>query len=403
MPSPDYDYIITGAGAAGLSLLAHWMSYSGIPGKYRILLVDRAPKTQNDRTWCFWEKGEGVFESIVYRQWDRLWFHGEGYSDLKDILPYRYKMIRGIDFYKYCFDLIRLQRNIDLLYGQVEQLHSGEADGGESFVVVGGKKITAGYIFNSILHPGATKYPSHTGVSPRRGYWRLLQHFKGWVIRTPKPLFHPEEATLMDFRVSQEQGAAFVYVMPFSTTEALIEYTLFSEKALEQGQYEAGLRNYIHQVLHVERYTILEEEYGIIPMTNEPFPSRENNILHIGTAGGQTKPSTGYTFPFIQRQSRAIVQSLKETGHPFGAGTGLSSACSASPGRFRYYDGVLLNVLANGRPDGKKIFTELFSRNKTVDIFRFLDNESRWPQEMRIIGSLPFGPFLRAGWQQFFR
>jgi lycopene beta-cyclase len=57
-----YDYLITGAGAAGLSLAYH-LNQSGLSDK-RILLIDRAPKTSNDRTWCFWEVQPGSFEAV---------------------------------------------------------------------------------------------------------------------------------------------------------------------------------------------------------------------------------------------------------------------------------------------------------------------------------------------------
>ncbi len=84
----DYDYIIVGAGAAGLSLAYHLVQV-GLRDK-QILLLERAPKTTNDRTWSFWEVGEGPFEPVVFRRWDRVWFHGEGLSERLEIVPYAY-------------------------------------------------------------------------------------------------------------------------------------------------------------------------------------------------------------------------------------------------------------------------------------------------------------------------
>ena len=45
-----------------------------------LLLIDKAPKRANDRTWCFWEAGEGVYEPIVHRQWSQVAFHGHRFS-----------------------------------------------------------------------------------------------------------------------------------------------------------------------------------------------------------------------------------------------------------------------------------------------------------------------------------
>ena len=375
----QYDYIITGAGCAGLSLLVRMIRSGGFSGK-KILLIDKAEKIKNDRTWCFWEEGEGFFEPIVHKQWDKVWFHGTGYSALKDMHPYRYKMIRGIDFYNYCFDIIKQQQNITVQYGDIEKIHS---DTRETFVIVHKEKITASYIFNSILFESPAL---------KKNQFNLMQHFKGWVIEANKNVFNPGEATLMDFRVSQQYGTAFVYIMPFSASAALVEYTLFTEALLDQGKYDEGLKAYIDKYPGMDKYIVREEEFGIIPMTNYSFPARNNNIIFIGTAGGRTKASTGYTFQFIQKQSGEIISALLKTG---------KVRVQKNNKRFAFYDSVLLNVLATGKMQGDKIFTDMFSKNTITDIFSFLDNESSLMQDMRVISTLPTMPFLRAGLQQF--
>jgi lycopene beta-cyclase len=141
-----YNYIITGTGCAGLSLAMHLIR-SGKFGDKKILLVDEREKNRNDRTWCFWEKETGLFEPIVYKQWEHLWFYGEEFYKEMPILPYRYKMIRGLDFYQYCFEQIRQQPNVHFLRGKVEDIFSENETG----VVVNGNTIYADYVFNSIL------------------------------------------------------------------------------------------------------------------------------------------------------------------------------------------------------------------------------------------------------------
>jgi lycopene beta-cyclase len=194
----------------------------------------------------------------------------------------------------------------------------------------------------------------------------------------------------MDFRPSQAHGTTFVYVMPFSETEALVEYTLFSPSLLAPAEYETGLRTYIAEMLGIGTYEIVEQEFGVIPMSDRPFPTAEGRLLHIGTAGGQTKASTGYTFQFIQKQTSAIVRDLLASGDP-------SKAFHRSGSRFKWYDSVLLNVLVNGRMEGHDVFRMLFQRNRASNILRFLDNDSSFPQELRLINTLPMLPFLKAG------
>lgn len=358
------------------------MLRSGKFSDKRILLLDKEAKTKNDRTWCFWEKENGFFEEIVYKKWDSISFFSDDFSSSLDISPYQYKMIRGADFYRYCFDEIHKHTNVELVYGEVNGWEYEKEtlilriDGKESRLFDTGTKI-----FNSIYKPG----------EPDRRTIRLLQHFKGWVIETPKPVFDPAKATMMDFRVHQEHGTTFAYVLPFNETTALVEYTLFTKQVLPATQYDAELNNYINSFLRINDYTVKEEEFGVIPMTNERF-NFDHNGWQIGTAGGQTKASSGYTFQFIQKQSEKIVEYLV-------AGRSLNELPGTAR-RFRFYDNTLLHILYYNKLPGKKIFTDLFKKNKPQQVLRFLDNESSVMDELKIISSLPAIPFLKAALRQ---
>jgi lycopene beta-cyclase len=320
-----------------------------------------------------------MFESIVYHRWDEASFHNHGFTKNLSLDPYQYKLIRGIDFYEYCFNIIQHQPNVDISFGQVSQMRSNDEG---TFLELNGETIQAGYIFNSILFK-----PTVVGADE----YYLSQHFKGIIIETASPVFDPERATLMDFRTDQRHGTAFVYIMPFSPKRALVEYTLFSRELLPTEDYDKGLQEYIRDYLKPGSYQITGEEFGVIPMTNYKFPLSDGKIINIGTAGGQTKPSSGYTFRFIQKHCAAIVERLINNEHPVVA-TGKK--------RFHFYDSVLLNILANEKVPGERVFTMLFKKNKPQDVLRFLDNESKLAEELRIISSLPVWPFLKAGIQQ---
>jgi lycopene beta-cyclase len=376
----SYDYIIAGAGCAGLSLAVH-MIKSGKFSEKKILLIDKDDKKRNDRTWCFWEKKTGLFDSLVYKKWNNAWFYGEDFSSLLDLSPYEYKLIKGIDFYEYSLHLIKQQSNFEIVNSIVEEIKSQE---GQSWIIADGNKITATYIFSSIVFEKPV-------LKEKEHY--LLQHFRGWIIETEKPSFNPKQATLMDFRVSQQYGTTFVYVMPFSETQALVEYTLFTESLLDKQQYEDGLQCYIKDILKIDSYKIIEEEFGIIPMTNHSFPLVNGGIINIGTAGGQTKASSGYTFNFIQKHSARMVQNLIKRNNPF-------IPLPGGPGRFKFYDSVLLHILKHRQLAGDKIFTQLFKKNKPRQVLRFLDNESSLLTELKIISSLPTWPFLKAALRQ---
>ncbi len=358
------------------------MIRSGKFGDKKILLIDKDEKQKNDRTWSFWETEPGPFEEIVYRRWKKTWFHSKDFSGLLDLDPYEYKMIRGIDFYEHCLALIRKQPNFEIRF---EDIKSVTNEGNLAVVSTTTETLQAEFVFNSLLFEKPQM---------KKGEYYLLQHFKGWVIETPEPVFNPDEATLMDFRANQHRGTTFVYVKPFSATKALVEYTLFTGQLLAPAEYEEGLRKYISDFLGNTTYRITEEENGIIPMTNHTFHAVNGRIINIGTAGGQTKGSSGYTFRFIQKHSARLVESLVKKGNPFVPRPGGTR-------RFRFYDSTLLYILHHNKVPGDKIFTLLFKKNKPQHVLRFLDNESSLGEELGVISSLPVWPFLKAGLKQF--
>lgn len=372
--SKKFDYIFTGGGCAALSLLVR-MIQSGKFTARKILLIDKEPKSKNDRTWCFWENGNGFFEDIVYRKWPTVNFYSHTFSSPLQIAPYAYKMIRGIDFYNYCFEIIRKQQNIEIIYGTVKfDAHTILVD---DVILETNKAI----VFNSLY----SLPPKESGVII------LQQHFKGWIIETETPSFSLGQATLMDFRVHQDYGTTFTYLLPLSETKALIEYTLFSENLLSPTQYNDGLKTYLQDVLKIKNYKIAEEETGCIPMTSARFNFLENGRYNIGTAGGQTKASSGYTFRFIQKNSDKILAQLL-SGQPL-------SQLEKPSGRFHFYDTILLRILKENKLKGSDIFSQLFERNKATQVLKFLDNETSIAEELKIISSLPTIPFLKAAFK----
>jgi lycopene beta-cyclase len=388
MSSTDrkFDYIIAGAGCAGLSLLVRMLSNKNLADK-KILLIDRDVKNKNDRTWCFWEKGPGFFEPVVHQSWESLAFHSESSSRQLDIRPYRYKMIRSIDFYRYCNDIIGRNPNVRRISGQVTDIRDQQNG---AIATVAGVDYPCRFLFNSTM----------TGIDfEKKPYITLKQHFKGLVIQTGEDTFDPSVATLMDFRIPQSHGTSFMYVLPHSATTALVEFTLFTKDLLPVDEYTHSLTSYIRERITKKPYTVIDEEFGIIPMTNYPFRSRDGHVTNIGTAGGNTKASTGYTFQFIQNTAARIVDSLAKHNR-------LPAGPSIFDRRFALYDSTFLRVLSGGRVAGAEIFLEIFKSGKADRILRFLDGESTLYEEINIMRRLPLRVFASAAiddlaWRMF--
>jgi lycopene beta-cyclase len=375
---PDcYDYLITGSGAAGLSLAYH-LNQSGLTDK-RILLLDRAPKTGNDRTWCFWEAQPGPFESLVFRVWDRISIYSHDFSAKLEIRPYRYKMIRSADFYRHMEDWLMAQPNIERAWDEVLSVESA-ADHAVARTR-GGGVYRGSWAFNSILFTPPAAQPA---------YHFLLQHFLGWVIRAPRSAFEPAVATLMDFRVDQVGDTRFAYVLPFDAQTALVEYTVFSPALLAHDEYVRPLARYITAQLGIADFEVQHEEFGVIPMTDIPFSGCYGpRVINIGTAGGDTKPSTGYTFQRIQRRTRRIAWSLRTNGVPPPEPSPIST-------RHALLDSVLLNVLSHGRLPGWRVFVDLFARNPPQRVLRFLDEDTTLREDLHVMCSVDLRAFLVA-------
>lgn len=370
-----YDFIFAGMGCAGLSL-AYRLNQTELRNK-KILLIDQAPKNLNDRTWSFWTKKETPFDSIVAKTWDKIAFQSPLFSDEISILPYQYKMIRGIDFYEFALKNLQQNPNIEIVYGNISNIQS-QTDGGS--LEVNGKIYAGQWIFNSL--------PPKFSFQKEKFHY-LSQHFLGWVIETETDTFNPEVATFMDFRIEQKGEARFFYLLPTSKRQSLVEFTIFSENLLSQAEYESELKMYLKDYLKITNYKIIEIEKGNIPMIDEPLPLRHSAfVINMGSTSGSTKPSTGYTFMNIQKQSDLILNELLQNQTPF-----YKQPFNA---HFRRYDSMLLNIMARNRYPTRDIFAMLFKKHPIERIFRFLDEETNFLEDLKIMASVPSMPFFKA-------
>ncbi|MAU14898.1 MAG: lycopene cyclase [Muricauda sp.] len=371
-----YDYIIIGAGAAGL-LLANALGKDEFFASKSILVLDKEDKTTNDRTWCFWERGTGKFDDLIHKTWDFIYVGGQQLQKSTSIAPYTYKMLRGIDFYNHFLPKVKTFPNITWIQEGVTKIEESE---NEVSVTTSSQKFTGQTVFSSL-------YDASIPLKQKK-FPVLQQHFVGWQIKTDQSVFNSGEATFMDFSVPQKGNTRFMYVLPISATEALVEYTLFSEHLLEKTAYEEAIKTYIKEKYNNTNYTIKETEFGSIPMTCYPFHQHNTDrIFHIGIAGGWAKPSTGYTFYNTSKQVPKLVSHLK-TGRP------LSEFHKKS--RFLFYDMLLLDILYQNNHLGHEIFESMFKRRKASLILKFLENETNFWEELKIVTAPRPMPFIRA-------
>ncbi|MBG6186873.1 lycopene beta-cyclase [Flavobacterium sp. CAN_S2] len=370
-----YDYIFTGAGLSAL-MTVYKMVQSGTFKDKSILLLDENTKKTNDRTWCFWKTNDSLWEQSISKKWDSALFANENFRRDLDLQPYHYNMVKGLDFYTQVFDLLSKQENITFLTNKVLEIEESETI---ILVQTESESFSCSKLFNSI-------YNRHKAESQTK-YPVLQQHFIGWFIKSEQLVFNSEQATFMDFSVEQKGNTRFMYVLPTSKTEALLEYTLFSHQHLKTEEYENEIQQYIEK-LGITNYEIVEKEQGSIPMTCYPFwKANTKNVLNIGTSGGWTKASTGYTFKNSDKKSSELVAFLQRE-------TDFTKFHKKS--KFWFYDLLLLDILDRKNELGSHIFSSMFKKGNPSLIFKFLDEETSFIEDIQVILKCPKMLFIKA-------
>ena len=404
-PDPtDVDVAIVGAGGAGLALV---MALERAARQARvqppsITVIDPVHRREADRTWCWWMSAESpvsdassllALDPLLSRSWSRMeLIDRTGGAREYDLGRFRYVMLRSSDFYAAADAALGRLARLGGSGGsgggpdraiRITERVDGVDDGAESAIVrAGSVQVRARWVFDS------------RPASPRRpGSTMLLQHFRGWTVRFDQPLLDPALATLMDFQVPQpEHGVAFAYCLPLDDRRALVEYTEFSRERLPFDEYNRALRSYLRDRWAVEPGRGVEVEAvedGVIPMTDAPFARRVGRrVFRLGTAGGATRASTGYTFAAMNRQADVVAGLLLAGRTPVPP--------PPYPARHRWMDAVLLRALDRGYLRGPELFTGLFASNPSDRVVRFLDGQSGPLEELALMRTTPATPMVRA-------
>ncbi|MBI6116891.1 lycopene cyclase family protein [Salegentibacter maritimus] len=378
MLGPSYFYAIIGGGLAGLQLARQLSRDVFFKGK-KIAIIDSDFATPI-KTWCFWEKGSGKWDNLVFASWQEGRFiSSKADIDLK-LPPYSYKMIKAADYHQHLRNEIEKSEDIEFITDDIQHIDpvTMKARGQKT-------TYTATHFFDSRVDPSYLESEKYTSI---------FQHFKGWEVETKNPVFTPGSFTMMDYRIKYPNATAFTYILPFTETKALVEYTFFSPFLTEDKVYDEKLRQYFDKILKTKDYEIKSTESGVIPMTDFPF-DKENSmqITKIGTGGGWVKPSTGYSFKNTEKRISKIIENIKAGKLP---GENLIN------NRFRKYDAIFLDVLSQNNQKGEEIFTKFYTKNTPQDIFKYLDEETSVSEDFKIMFSLYSFDFIKSFFRKAF-
>ena len=349
----EFDYIIIGGGCAGLSLAYELDLHSKLKDK-TLAIVEHRDEYKRDKTWSFWKVSPHNFEDCTIKSWDNFTINIPSHLKHVDCKNMPYQTIDSGLFYQKIIDKIKQNNNI-YFFKNINEVNTENS-----------------FIFNSVGDK----------IDNKSSLW---QHFSGIEIETSKDFFDEKIFNLMDFDCDQKNSVHFFYTLPFSKTKALIETTWISDlNNTSLNDYDIQLRDYIEDKLKIKNYKINYKETGAIPLFH-PNNIKKLNQIEIGTAGGMTRLSTGYTFLNIQEQSKYIrknIENIKDT------------KIFSIERKYEFLDNIFLKVLKKNPERMAQIFYKMFNSSPNT-VINFLSNKSNIYEDISIISKMPKWIFLK--------
>ena len=343
----EFDYTILGGGCAGLSLAYELEIHNKLKEK-TLAIIEPRLEYKRDKTWSFWKTTEHNFNDCIKKNWESFSINTPAETKFVECNELPYQSIESGLFYEKIITALKKNKNI-YFYRNVGEVNLNNT-----------------FIFNSV--------PSLE--SKDDDVW---QHFMGIEIETTKNSFDEKMMNLMDFDCDQRNSVHFFYTLPYDKKTALIETTWLSKMNDNSlMDYDEQLKNYIENHLNIKGYKINHTEQGAIPLFKLSNVN-EKNRMNIGTAGGMTRLSTGYTFLNIQDHSKFIRRNIENINNV---------KKYEIKKRYHFLDKVFLRVLKSHPKKMPNIFLKLFNCPPD-NVIKFLSNKSNILQDLSIILSTP--------------
>ena len=367
------DIAIIGAGISGLSLATQLKRQNP---KAAITLI--GPGDLRNQRICTWlnanERAPALLNTCIDRDWDTWGFRDNaGTFHNQQAETSRYVAIDGKRF------KAQLEEQAELL--GVRRVHDScvEAQWRD-----GGYQILCNHQTELSTHLVDTRPPAIPNKT-------IKQQFVGHIIRCDRPHKH-STPTLMDFTASPiaNDGLTFIYSLPLSDHELLIEATTFSPTYHAHADYETCIKQWItNNLATTTAWTHIKTESGVLPMG--PIEPINDSLVRCGIAGGAARASTGYSWHGTQRQLVHLTSMFSHTGK-------LSNKPVYSR-RAQFMDAVFLRVLRFQPQAIYTLFIAMAQRLPGDTLAQFLCDEGGWNPCLQTIMAAPKWPFIRAMWR----
>ena len=350
----EFDYVIIGGGCAGLSL-AYELEVNNKLRDKTLAIIEPRNEYKRDKTWSFWKVFDHSFEDCIIKSWNNFTINTSENSQELSSKKFPYQSIDSGKFYKKIISKLASNSNI-FFFKNLSEINFQNS-----------------IVFNSVFEGKLDKS-------------KLWQHFQGVEIETSKNIFDDEIFNLMDFNCDQKNNVHFFYTLPFCKNKALIETTWLSNlEDQDLMDYNLQLENYIKNNLKIKNYKIKFIEKGAIPLFY-PSIKQNNKMINIGSAGGMTRLSTGYTFLNIQKHSKYILKNIDKIHEVENYNIGQ---------KYKFLDKIFLKVLKNNPEKMPNIFYKMFKSSPNT-VIKFLSNQSNIIEDINIIYKMPKLIFIKA-------
>ena len=380
------DIVIVGAGLSGL--LTAWRCLDVNP-ELSIEIVEASDRIAGDHTWSFnltdvaKELRDWINPFIAYR-WDSY--------DVK--FP---KRERTLDI-TYCTgnsDTLRacVQPHIESGRLKVRLNTSVETLGPDYVVLKGGEKLVAKCVLDA------------RGFEPNEDVFLGYQKFVGHVVKTKTP-HGVTRPIIMDATVVQLGGYRFVYCLPYSDTELLVEDTYYTDGPdLRSQEVDARIKEYIRDRLNVDHYEVVRRETGVLPITlavdeahGIDISMEKTEAARLGMTGGYYHAVTGYSLPEAVKSANVVCDMIVKNKPDFGAAVLHEMAYHRVD---HYHEEKFLRLLNRmlfraAKPEKRYAVLERFYGLSEGIVERFYRNRLTRGDKLRILSGKPPVPVTKA-------
>lgn len=221
------------------------------------------------------------------------------------------------------------------------------------------------------------------------------QKFVGHRVRTRQP-HGLAEPLLMDATVEQRDGFRFIYCLPYTDTELLIEDTCYSENsALIDNEFAGRIAEYAHNS-GWEISAVLHREKGVLPINvAQARPALDpSETPRIGLAAGFFHATTGYSLPDAVRLAARIAKLPHLTTDALFKS--VSAYAQEKWQRERFYRCLNRMLFSAAEPDSRYRVLEHFYALDDGLIQRFYAGDLAMADKLRLLSGRPPVPVWRA-------